>query len=389
MGAPLAQLDETLPPDPSVDVNDPGWHKWFYNLYERTLKDGGIFTKVKVEGKDGTATFSAERMWFRALTLDAGLYVNYTSDNGNIIYGFAAAVRRSGGKSLTVGAQLDAIGGRNAGDAVFAAALEAWGEPGFQFPIIGAEIAAINQSNNNVSAKTGLAIIFKDRPDGATTVIDGLGSNFYNYDSAGIVFDAQGNSATGELCGWSRGMQFIGSSLNTQTPRAWSAAASYQAGMVVSSGGVLWQAIGNSLNQVPAAGSVYWVQHTTIAVGLTEQAIGIDFSSLPLATIANISDAIRLRDGMGFGWDAFGAIRTWFDFTNGRHVLSDNSGTRRFQVDVASGVPWFGNLIVAAAGGAGPMALGTGGAGPGVAAQNSWLQIADRSGALVWIPCWL
>jgi hypothetical protein len=388
MGAPLSQLDETLPPDPSTDVNDPAWHKWFYNLYERTLKDGMLGTKVAVQGKDGTATFSPERMWFRALSLDSGLYVNYTSDNGNIIYGFAAAVRRSGGKSLTVAAQLDAIGGRNAGDAVFAAALEAWGEPGFMFPLVGAEAAIINQSNANVSAKTGLAVIFKDRPDGATTVVDGLGSNFYNYDSAGLVFDAQGNSATGELCGWSRGIQFIGSCLNTQTPRAWSAVATYTAGMVVSSGGVLWQAIVNSINQVPAAGSAYWVQHTTGAVGLTEQAVGIDFSSLPLGTLANISNAIRLRDGMSFAWDAFSAITTFFDFTNSRMVLCDNSGNRQLQVEVgANSAIWLRQAADPVAGG-GAATLGPGGInGPVGAAQVAWMNIRLAT-VNYFIPLW-
>lgn len=386
--APVSPLP--LPPPLDVDggINSTEWSQWFYQLYDKLLQNGGVFPAVRVQGKDGIGSFTADKNMFqRLLTLDCGLYSDYYSDNGNIIYGFAANVRRSRGDNLTVGAQINAWAPEGGAGFIFGIAAVALGAKNFTGPLVGMETNAANVYDNNQSAKVGLDSVFKDRGDGETTVLGGLGSDRYNYFSSAYWVTSQARSATGERCGWTRGMSFLGQCLDEQVPPAWSAVITYHTGQVVTSGGLCWQAIQDSLNQAPAVPSAFWVQHT--AAGTTALAIGIDFSALSTTTIGRISSAIRLRDTMRIDYDVTGAIGTYFDPTVGLFRLANNGTTLRFGVDVGNGQLSITRAAVALGGGAGA-ALGTiAGAGPAVAGQNSWMPFTHPTLGQVFLPIWI
>lgn len=375
-----------LPPPATNDIGDAAWAQWFYHLYEKLLKDGGVFPAVRVQGKDGTGSFTADKNMFqRLISLDCGIYSDYYSDNGNIIYGFAANVRRSAGNNLTVAAQLNAWAPRGGNGGVVGVSTTALGAELFTGPLFGGEVDVGSIYNSNPSAKVGMSAVFKDRADEATTV-NGVGVDRYNYYSSANWITSQSRSATGEKCGWTRGLSFLGECVDAQTPLAWNAAVTYSYGMVVTSGGFAWQAIQTSLNQVPAVPSVFWVPHT--AAGVVALAIGIDFSCMPIATMARMSSAIRLRDTMRIDYDSTGAIGSYFDPVAGLHRLTNNVGALRFAVDVGSGLIHTSKAVDALGGGAAPV-LGTiGGTGPTVAAQNSWLKVQTPLGA-TWIPIWI
>lgn len=68
-------------------------------------------------------------------------------------------------------------------------------------------------------------------------------------------------------------------------------------------------------------------------------------------------------------------------------IIADGNGTIRLQIDAAGNFRWTTPLI-ALGGGAAPT-LGTiGGAGPATAAQNTWLQFLDSTGAVAFMPVW-
>lgn len=385
MPTPVA-VNPGAPPTANVARDDALWDDWFYKVYQTLFEEGGAtFPILRVQGKDGTGSFTASKNMFqKLLSLDCGLYSDYSSDNGNIIYGFAANVRRSGGNNLTVGAQINGWGPKGGLGSVFGIATEAIGADLFTGPLIGMETTAANVYNNNQAAKIGLDSVFKDRGDGQTTV-NGVGSDRYNYYSSAHWITSQPRSSTGEKCGWTRGISFLGECLDAQTPPAWSAAVTYNVGQVVTSGGLAWQAIQPHINQVPAVPSAYWVQHT--AAGTVANAIGIDFSSLPLGTMARISSAIRLRDTMRIDWEVTGAVGTLFDSTAGIHNLTNLNGTNLLGVGVATGIIHSNKAVDALGGGAGAT-LGTiGGTGPTAAAQFGWWSIVTPAGQ-AWIPIW-
>lgn len=379
-----------LPPSARVPRDAHSWDEFYYKIFSTLYDDNGArFPKVSITGKDGTGTFSADKNMFQdLLSLDCGLYSDYTSDNGNIIYGFAANVRRSAGDAYTVGAQLNAwapVGGRGP---IFGIATTALGADRYTGPIVGMETTPANVYNDNRSAKVGLDAVFKDRGDGVTTV-NGVGADRYNYYSSALWVTSQPRSSTGEKCGWTRGLSFLTECLDAQTPPAWSAVVTYSAGMVVSSGGVLWQAIQTSLNQVPAVPSVYWVQHT--GAGVVANAIGIDFSAVPAVTLGRTASAIRLRDTMRIDYEVTGTLGSWFDPAVGLFRVADLRGAAApwFGVYVATGQLFLGRAVDALGGGAGA-ALGTiGGTGPTVAAQNSWMQFTHPVLGAAWIPVWI
>lgn len=342
--------DPLRPPENRGDMTSDEWANWFYNIYETLFKQGARVDRVSVTGKDGTGTFSAEKWMAQGLlSLDCGLFADYSSNNGSIIYGYAASVRRSAGNSLTVGAQINAYGPKGGAGGVFGIATEAIGPDGFLGPLVGLETTAGNLSNANLSAKIGHDSVFKDRGDGVNTVFPGVGSDKYNYYSSAHWITSQARSLSGERCGWTRGVSFLGQCMDEQLPPAWNAAVSYNFGQVVSSGGVLWQAIQTHINQVPAVPSVYWVQSTP--AGVFGGAIGIDFSSVPISVIARTSSAIRLRDGMRIDYDCTGAIGSLFDNVAGVQRVVDNAGNLRMGVDVASGELHLSRAIGGAPGG--------------------------------------
>ena len=89
-------------------------------------------------------------------------------------------------------------------------------------------------------------------------------------------------------------------------------------------------------------------------------------------------------------------FRVYGTTTGSKYSLLKHDGTDG-TLDVSSGklilggtasdIQW-GKALVALGGGAAPT-LGTiGGSGPATAAQNSWMQVKDSTGAAFWVPVW-
>lgn len=324
------------PPASGTPLDDPAWEAYFRAQWEATGRDGqGTFNKLQIIGDEGAATFDTPNMNQDLLTVDKGLYVNYSSGNSNIIYGYACNVRRFSGQMLTVAAQLNAYAGRGCHAGVWGAATTAVAEVGSLAGVCGIEVNPAPLDPANTSIKTGFSAVFKNRGDGVSTAPGGLGADMYSQNAWTFFIDSQPRSSAGEKCGWNVGMQFLSGCFDAATPRAWSAAASYTRGEVVSSGGLLWKAQAPSTNQLPAAPSAYWVQHTY--AGTNQLAIGLDFSCLDLTTLGRMAAAIRLRDTLPIQWDVTGSIGTFFDPVTSRLAVVDNQGTRWLEVDVTNG----------------------------------------------------
>ena len=329
--------DISTPPPPEVPFEDPAWAEWFNQIFESVGRRGTQSSQLAVRGKERNANFTAQDIFQELLTLDCGLYSNYSSGNGNPIYGFASNVRRSAGKNAVTGGQFNGWGNSGLSSSVIVAGVGAgaFGEERFLGSLFGVLAGITNRTHNNVNTKVGMSVSFQDRPGAAVT---SLGSNQYNYYSHGIRFTSQARSSVGEFCGWSVGVQFLSDCLDESTPRAWSATDTYGPGEVVTSGGLAWKAIQSSLNQAPAVPSAFWVQHTV--AGTQVLAIGIDFSCLSTQTMARMAAAIRLRDTMAFQWDVTGAIGSFYNpaaAPNPRLVICDQAGTERIGIDVTNG----------------------------------------------------
>lgn len=325
--------DPLSPPQANVPLTDPAWHRWFYSLYEKLLKDGGNFPKLGIQGPEGIAKVTTENQFQRLINFDHGWYVNYSANNGNILYGYACNVRRSSGDAFTVGAQLNAWAARGCTGGVWGIATEAWGLDGFLGGLCGIEPAIINKYNDNRSAKWGIYSIFRNRSDATAPVV---GQNRYNYWTIAHYIDATPRSSAGECSGWTKGIFFSDQCLDGQNPIPWNNTSFFVAGQVVTNGGFTWQAITTSQNQVPAAISAYWVRHDY--AGNRALAIGIDFSSFSTVSMPRTFAAIRLRDTMQIQWESTGAVASWFDQGgSNRMVLVGNAGTQWLSVDITNG----------------------------------------------------
>jgi hypothetical protein len=322
------------PPPIGEPLDSSSWGKWFQDLYDNFLRDGTQVPSVTI-GSNVRAKkiFADSYIEQELLSIDGGLFSNYSSDNGNIIYGFAANVKRFGGNAFTVGAQLNAYGGRDVSAGVWGIACEAWAQQGCTSPLIGIEPAVVSLYSENGSPKRGVDAVFTNR-SGSNTLTPTLGSNLYNYNAIALNVSSAPRSGTGEFCGWTRGVAFYSGSMDQQSCPAWVNNIIYQPGMVVSSGGQAWQAIIDNTNVLPAVGLV-WVLHNV--GGPTAQSIGIDFSSMDLTTMGRMSSAIRLRDTMRFHWESTGQVGTYFDQVLGRLVLVENGGIPWLAVDVVNG----------------------------------------------------
>lgn len=371
-----------LEPPPLAPIPEE-WRRWLYHVFLTIGYSGqGTFPKLQV----GAATWTSENAAQDLINLDKGIYVNYSSTVAGIIYGFACNVRRAAGSQFVVGAQINAYANRGVTGGVFGLATTAWAEAGSNSDVTGYEPNIVCTDPDTQKVKWGIYNVFKNRKDGATAAAAGLGSNRYNLYSSAFVVESQARSSVGEYCGWSVGLDFHDQWCDQQSPPAWSAVVAYVAGMTVTSGGLLWRAIKASTNQAPAAGSLFWVQRTY--AGTNDLAVGIDFSTMSVATMARMASAIRLRATQYFHWEETGAIGSKFDAVTSIHTLSDNQGASRFAVDVGTGVARFGNGPDALGGGAAPV-LGTiGGTGPTVAAQNAWMKHVDGAGNAYWAPIW-
>jgi len=113
------------------------------------------------------------------------------------------------------------VGGVSAVDygGVFGITTEVWngtaaaGSP-FNVAMTAAEFAVIQECSNNNAGVQGLALVFKNRADGVTTVKNGIGSNKYGNNSYAIYLDAQPRSFAGEYCGWATGIYFAANSMD-------------------------------------------------------------------------------------------------------------------------------------------------------------------------------
>ncbi|MCJ2009180.1 hypothetical protein [Methylobacterium sp. J-092] len=145
----------------------------------------------------------------------------YTSAaTGSILYGYTANVKGAGaGTDLIVGDQINAYNIGTGTRLVFGGAREAWSgdlttAPSATSTLIGFEPAVISQHDANDQPLVGLDTVFKNRRDGATSPIKGLGANGYNLYSRGIQISAQARSSAGEYSGWSCGVCFTPNSLD-------------------------------------------------------------------------------------------------------------------------------------------------------------------------------
>lgn len=384
------------PPVGTVPLTDEAWRRWFTDIVWPVIGAGvgqsgvqGTFPQLQV----GRASFTNENSFQELLNLNQGLYVTYFTTAQNIVYGFACNVHRAAGAQFTVGAQINAWGEVGSTGDVFGIASTALAQPlSGTRNLICEEPDIANLCSSSLGAKWGINPVFKDRGDGAATPGEGgIGSNLYNYFSCGMVFTSQARTASGEFCGWNVGIQYLGGSVDAAKPPAWSATVTYQPGQCVLSGGFVWKAIVSNLNVAPVAGAT-WVQYSLTS---TLYAVGIDFSCVDTTTMARMWSAIRLRNTMAVHWEETGAIATYMDSANSRHVLSANYNvglgvyTRNLQVDVTNGNLWVANGITGLGGGAAPTFGTIGGSGPTAAAQRGWYKIIDSTtGNPFWVPVW-
>lgn len=377
------------PPQAGQPLTDESWRRWFNDVLWPIIGKGvgqsgpqGTFPRLQV----GKASFTRENEFQDLLNIDQGLYVNYSSTVQNIIYGFACNVHRAAGNQFTVGAQFNAFGEVGSTGDVFGLATTAVAQPkSGSRALIGCEPDIASCCDANSSVKWGINVVFKDRGDGVTNAADGLTSNLYNYQSIGFVFTSQPRSALGEYCGWTVGMEFLDGWCDQASVPAWSGAVSYDAGQVVSSGGLLWKAIVFNTNVLPAVGAT-WVQRTYS--GTNNLAVGIDFSSIGTTTMARMASAMRLRSSQYVHWEETGAVGTKFDAGTSILHLCDNQGSLVFGVNVATGVVNTSQASIGLGGGA-AATLGTiGGSGPTAAGQAGWMKTV-LNGVTVFIPAWI
>ena len=255
------------------------------------------------------------------LTVDNGIYVAYESSATDIVYGFAANVLRTSGNFLTVGSQCSAIVTSGITATAFGSNFNAVGLSGYASALVGQEIDVASFTPNNTSNKYGLNIIFFDRTSGSanpgqysytfpfgtyTSAGGGIGNNTYNKNAKAIVIESQERSATGEYCGFMRGIEFGEYSLDSEFDAAYAGSRAYP--------------------------------------------IGINFSGMHYyggtdpVTSFNMEAAIALRDFQSIWWNrdpataatATNKVRTYFNAATGRWII-ENGGTERFGVSVSTG----------------------------------------------------
>jgi len=259
----------------------------------------------------------------KLLYFHSGIYAleeNYTEPTG-VAYGAGIGVYRKGGANFTVGAQIVGIHQDTvASSETWGIACEAIQIAGSFGAATGIEATSMNQTSNNTHPKAGIYLTFKNRWDYDTAPVQGLGANQYNVNAEAIVIGSNPRSAYGEFCGWNKALTFQPGALDE------------------AQGGV--------------------------------KAIGIDFGPITNGELSRIGSWIRLRATKGIEWNGDAAapylpIITYFDplFVgsgpdtgfDGMFSL-ENSGSLRYGINIASGIPYWnapaGNLIMGAAGAA-------------------------------------
>lgn len=344
MPNPASFVEEYIPPPPSNE--DAGeMQRWLYSLYDKALRDGGSFPKLTVSSaNDGDFKLEAHNLWQDLITANRGIYVDYSTANSNIVYGFACNVRRTNGPDVdgfVVGGQINAWACDNAA-AAFGGNILSLGSRRHTGALIGCEFSAVPENDNSLAPKIGGEYVWISRANfnGA------IGSNRYNYFSRAMRIGSIA-SLIGELEGWNVGVQFVSGGLNAENPPTWDATINYAAGQTVIYLGAYYKAIIGNLNQVPAAVSAYWVPHRSAG------AIGVDLSSLDITTMGNVASAFRVRDTMRYDFNAEGTVGQFYDPFTTRMVLVSNLGLgaapadRVLEVDVITGFLYrFGVFLI-------------------------------------------
>lgn len=342
-----------------VFATDYAAHKWVVLSAPRTLISADVtgalgFTPVNKAGDTMTGaltlvtasnfagmTISNALMASQdLLTIDKGFYSAYASAKSDIVYGFAANVVRTAGDYLVVGAQTSAIGAGATTGTMFGSNFNAVGLNSFAGALVGQEIDIASFDPSNQSNKWALNIVFANRaganpgqysytfPNAGTytNAGAGLGANFYNKNAVAIQIDSNQRSATGEWCGWTRGLRFGEYSLDSETDAAYASSRAYP--------------------------------------------IGIDFSALHYyggtdpVTAFNLESAIALRDFQTIWWNrdpataasAVNKVKTFFNPATSRWVIT-NGGAEMVGFDVTNGAFYQGGSIVV---------------NPGLALNNVW-----------------
>lgn len=212
----------------------------------------GIFVgDTKIDPTDEVAN--------KALLIDSGLWVNYQTAIPNTAYGFLSAVTRTSGAATTVGAKFEAKANVAVNSEVIGVSANAWVSASSASSASATISTVYQESSNNVSAKAGVRVVFRNRPDGVSTPFSGLGGNKYNANTVGISVESSGRGSVGEFCGWNRGIVFKPSGLDATS---------------------------------------------------TNKAVGIDFSDIPDSELSRIEAGIRLKHDMAIEFNADAAAYT-------------------------------------------------------------------------------
>lgn len=380
------------PPQSLVPIVDPSWTRWLTETVWPIVGKGvgkgpqGTFPQLQID----EAVFSVANGLMQSqdlLTVNKGIYSNYFSGKGGILYGFACNVHRSSGTNFVVAAQLNAWAEKGVSCPVFGLATTALTMPGSSnCGITGYELNSANSDDANTAVKQGMISVWKDRPDGQAAVTNGLGANKYNWTAMCYLLDSAPRSSSGEFCGWNIGIMFLDGWCDQDNPTAWSSTQTYQRGQTATSGGVVYiSIIGGNLNNNPPASPTAWLPRTY--AGTNNLAVGIDFSTMSTGSMARMASAIRLRNLMYFHWEESGAVGTRMNGGTGNWELT-NQGGFRFGVNVTSGIIQTGNAANAVGAGATATLGKIGAPGPAGAAQVAWLKITDGAGATYQIPLW-
>jgi hypothetical protein len=188
----------------------------------------------------------------RLLKLDAGMWVDYAAVLEEPQYGYLATVNRTAGIGATTGGKTEARTEGTLNNLAVGFTAEAWAGRNTAAPLVGSESIIYNEASNNTAAKIGHRSVFRNRPDGVSSTVGGLGTNRYNSGANAYTVESQARSSDAEYCGWSRGLVFAAGGLDQST---------------------------------------------------TSKAVGVDFSDIPEAELARIEAALRLRAGLSVEWN--------------------------------------------------------------------------------------
>lgn len=206
----------------------------------------GLFIgNVKIDPTDEVAN--------KALLIDSGLWVNYQTAIPNTAYGYLAAITRTSGAATTVGARFEAKVNAAVSSEVVGVSANAWVSANSLAPASATTSTVYQESSNNVAAKAGVRVVFRNRPDGVSTPFSGLGGNKYNANTVGIAIESSGRGSAGEFCGWNRGIVFRPSGLDATS---------------------------------------------------TSKAVGIDFSDIPDSELSRIEAGVRMKHDMALEFNA-------------------------------------------------------------------------------------